>query len=131
VQIEHGIQQRAVEIDQHGAYGERCRASRHRQLRAQRGDDAVVAVGVAVPAGAEDRRTGDESVGAGAGDLGNVVDLHPAIDLEADSPPAGALVGVDSGACGLEFGQRRGNELLPAKAGLTLISRMISSLSMT
>src|SRR5688500_13005628 len=32
----------------------------------------------------EDRRAGDEGVGAGGGDLGDVVGLDAAVDLEAD-----------------------------------------------
>jgi hypothetical protein len=106
VQIEHGIQQRAVEIDQHGADGKRRRHHAHSQLRAQRSDDAVVAVGVGVPAGTINRRAGNKRIGTGAGDLGNIIDLDAAIDFQPDSSPAGTLVGVYSGPCCLELGQR-------------------------
>jgi transcriptional regulator GlxA family with amidase domain len=52
---------------------------------AQVGQHAVVALGVAVLAGAEHGRAGDEGVGTGAGDLGDVVHLHAAVDLQQDA----------------------------------------------
>ena len=52
-----------------------------RQFGTQRGDHRVVALRIAILAGTIDRRTGDEGIGTGTGDFGDIVHLHAAIAL--------------------------------------------------
>src|SRR3546814_3153511 len=63
---------------------------------------------------AEERRSGDEGIGAGPGDVGDVVGLDTAVDLEPD----GLAAGLDALAHALDLAQRRGDEALPAEAGV-------------
>ncbi len=84
------------------------------QLVAHLLDDAVVLVGVALVAAAEDAGAGHEGVGTRRGDLGDVVHLHAPVDLQADVA-AGSL---DTLTRLLELLQRRGNEALTAEAGV-------------
>jgi hypothetical protein len=97
------------------------------QRLAHLADDAVVAVRVAVLALAEDAGAGDEGVGAGGLDLGDVVDLDAAVDLQADV----AAAGIDQLARLAQLVQRDGMKLWPPKPGLTDISRIMSTLSST
>ena len=71
---------------------------------------------VAVLAGTEHRGAGDEGVGPGAGDGGDVVGLHPAVDLEQDAAAGARLVGVELRTRGAQLVQGLGDELLPAEA---------------
>ena len=60
---------------------------------------------------AEDGGTGNEGVGTGARNLGDVVDLHATVDFQANI----ATAAVDHPAHPPQLVQRRGNELLAAK----------------
>ncbi len=75
---------------------------------------AVVAVGVAGVGGAENGAAGNESVGAGAGDLGDVVHLDAAVDFQPDIAPAA----VDELARLSEFAEGGFDEALAAEAGV-------------
>src|SRR4029453_14737521 len=67
---------------------------------------------------AEDRRSGDERVGARFRDRGDVVAFHAAVDFEHDRAPALLLFGVDTRAHRAQLVERVGDERLPAKAGI-------------
>ncbi len=88
------------------------------QFAAQRTDDRVVAMRVAILAGAIDGRAGDEGVDAGAGDFGDVGSVHATIDFEADAPAALLFVGIELGAGLPGLGQRARDELLATEAGV-------------
>src|SRR3954464_6716868 len=66
-----------------------CAATISRQLLPHRAD------GRGVVLGAEDRRAGDEGVGAGARNFGDVVDFDAAVDLQPDLLARVAGCGVD------------------------------------
>lgn len=82
------------------------------------GEHRVVAVRVGIAAGAEHRRTGHKGVGPGAGDLGDVVHLHAAVDLEEDLAAAAGGVGVDLGPRLAQLVESAGDEGLAAVAGV-------------
>src|SRR5688500_7271355 len=84
--------------------GERSADSSHRSLHPP---DHVGIVGLA-----EDRRTGDEGVGARCRYFRDVFGLHPAIDLQPDRLAAA----VDAFAHAAQLVQRRGDERLAAEA---------------
>src|SRR5574343_400216 len=88
------------------------------QFAAQGTDDRIVAMRVAVLAGAIDGRTGDEGVDASAGDFGDVGSVHTTVDFQADAAAGLLLVGVELGAGLLGLGQRAGNEFLAAETGV-------------
>ncbi|ETH09940.1 transposase, IS481 family [Bordetella pertussis 2371640] len=67
---------------------------------------------------AENGRARHEGVGAGGADLGDVVDLDPAVHLQQDGLAAGRAPAVDAGARIAQLGQRGRDERLPAEAGV-------------
>lgn len=64
--------------------------------------------------GIEDGGTGNESVGTGSGDPGDVVDLHPAIDFQADI----AAAAINHLANNPQFLKCMGDKGLPAETGI-------------
>src|SRR4030095_10681522 len=70
----------------------------------------------AIVRSAEDRRAGNERVGAGLRGRGDVVDLDTAIDLEQDLVPGALLRGIDALPGEGELGQGAGDERLTAEA---------------
>src|SRR5512144_3234917 len=83
---------------------------RHRDLRAHLADGRRVIVRL------EDRRAGDERVGAGARDRADVVDLHAAVDLEPDRAAGPLDRRVDLDARLRDLLERMRDELLAAEA---------------
>ena len=65
--------------------------------------------------GAKNRGARDQGVGAGAGDLGDVIDFHATIDFQQNAATAALGIGVDFLLGQTQLVERFRNEFLSAK----------------
>ncbi len=109
------IEERSVQVHQDGANGAKGSHSA-KSRRPEPRPHCLDRLGIV--AGAEYCRAGNEGICPGRGDLGDIVSLHATVHLNPDLAARHLRNGIHAPAHFGDLGEHRGDELLPAEAGV-------------